>query len=100
MSHRKGFTNNPNGRPQGSQNKTTKEIRSMLHAFVEKNIEGIQNDFDQLESIERLRVLEKFIQYLIPRFASVQEIETEIEEIKPLIIILTKSEAEEMDLND
>ena len=95
MSHRKGFTNNPNGRPQGSQNKTTKEIRSMLHAFVEKNIEGIQNDFDQLDSIERLRVFEKFLQYLLPRYASLQVVDSEVDLLQPLVIIRTVSDKED-----
>jgi len=99
MSYRKGVTNNPFGRPKGVPNHTTKEIRSILKTFVEKNLDGIQEEYDKLESLEKLKILDKFIQYLIPRFASVQEIETEKEETKPLIIILTESEAEEMDLN-
>lgn len=97
MPHRKGFTNNPHGRPKGVLNKTTKEIRMVLHEFVERNIEGIQKDFDQLDSVERLKVLEKFIQYLIPRYSPIQTTEKEEEEeLKPLVIVLTKEEAEKM----
>jgi hypothetical protein len=96
MPHKKGVTNNPNGRPQGTPNKTTKEMRSILHAFVERNIESIQKDFDQLDSGERLKVLEKFMQYLMPRYSPIQVMETEEEEHKPLVLILTREEAEKL----
>ena len=39
------------------------------------------------------------MQYMISQFTSAQEIEIEKEETKPLIIIVTESEAEEMDRN-
>jgi hypothetical protein len=97
MPHQKGFTNNPHGRPKGVLNKSTKEIRSILHSFVENNIEGIQKDFDQLDSGERLKVLEKFIQYLIPRYSPIQTIEKDEEDLKPLVIVLTRKEADEME---
>jgi len=50
-----------------------------------------------LDSAERLKVLEKFIQYLIPRYSPIQTTEKEEEEeLKPLVIVLTKEEAEKM----
>ena len=56
-----------------------------------------RKDFDQLDSAERLKVLEKFIQYLIPRYSPIQTTEKEEEEeLKPLVIVLTKEEAEKM----
>ena len=67
----KGKTNNPNGRPVGSQNKTTNEIRQLLKDFVSDNWGKIQADFDQLLPKERLAFFEKVLQYTIPKMQSV-----------------------------
>jgi hypothetical protein len=42
-------------------------------------------------------VLEKFIQYLIPRYSPIQTIEKDEEDLKPLVIVLTRKEADEME---
>ena len=44
-------------------------MREAIQAFVERNIEQMQEDFDQLDSAERLQILERFMQYLLPRYA-------------------------------
>ena len=90
MPHRKGVTNNPYGRPKGIANKSTQEMRAVLQEFVERNIENLQAEFDQLDSAERLRVLERFMQYLMPRYASIQVTPIEDRKIEPLVIVLTK----------
>jgi hypothetical protein len=90
MPHRKGVTNNPYGRPKGVANKSTQEMRAVLQEFVERNIIHLQAEFDQLDSAERLRVLERFMQYLMPRYASIQISPIEERKIEPLVIVLTK----------
>ena len=90
MPHRKGVTNNPYGRPKGIANKSTQEMRAVLQEFVERNIIHLQAEFDQLDSVERLRVLERFMQYLMPRYASIQVTSIEDRKIEPLVIIKTK----------
>jgi hypothetical protein len=47
---------------------------------------------DQLDSAERLRVLERYMQYLMPRYASIQVSPIEDRIIEPLVIIRTKEE--------
>lgn len=54
-------------RPKGAPNKVTKEVREFIAAFVEDNLETMQRDFDQLEPVERLRFIEKLIQYVVPK---------------------------------
>jgi len=66
MGLKKGMTNNPNGRPAGSQNKSTVEIKNILTEFISKNIETLQNDYDSLEPKERLIFIEKLLKYIIP----------------------------------
>jgi hypothetical protein len=94
MAHRKGITNNPYGRPKGTPNKTTAEMRDSIQAFVEHNIQQIQDDFDKLDSLERLRVLERFMQYILPRYSS-QPAEPMQTNFEPLIIIRTIDVSEE-----
>lgn len=92
MTQRKGNTNNPNGRPKGIPNKTTQEMRSLIQVFVEKNIEGLQQEYDKLESSEKFRVLERFMQYIVPRCSAVEFLDSKKEDDKPLVIVLTESE--------
>ncbi len=64
----KGHTNNPHGRPKGKPNKTTEQVRGMIQAFIEKNIERLQSDFDGLETPkERLYFLERMLSHTIPK---------------------------------
>ena len=98
MPHRKGITNNPYGRPKGTPNKTTAEMREAIQAFVERNIQQMQDDFDQLDSAERLRILERFMQYLLPRYASqpVEPMHTNL--LEPLVIIKTVAASEKSEI--
>lgn len=66
MGLRKGMTNNPAGRPKGRPNKTTDELRQVFQAFIETNIETLQNDFDKLEPKDRLLFIEKIAKIVLP----------------------------------
>jgi dihydrodipicolinate synthase/N-acetylneuraminate lyase len=58
-------------RPKGSPNKTTKEMRDFVRAFLSDNLETMQRDFDSLEPLERLRFIEKLMPYVMPRYNAV-----------------------------
>lgn len=68
---KKGTTNNPNGRPKGTPNKSTKEMRDFLQAFVEDNLESLQSEFDELEGADKFRVIEKLLPYILPKHNSI-----------------------------
>lgn len=64
---KKGMTNNPNGRPPGTPNKSTAEMRDFIQAFIEHNAEAMQAEFDKLEGPDKFRVIEKLLPYVLPR---------------------------------
>lgn len=69
---RKGITNNPKGRPKGSPNKITQDFRCWLSKLIDKNRDQIQRDLAALPPKERLQVLEKFMQYTIPKMQNAE----------------------------
>ena len=71
MAPRKGTTNNPNGRPKGAANKVTTDFRKWLDELLNKNLSKVENDFSKLEPKDRLIILERLMQYTIPKQQSI-----------------------------
>jgi hypothetical protein len=69
----KGRTNNPAGRPEGSANKITGEIRERVSNIIDEhfNSETIEHDLKQLDPEKRLHILIKLLEYAIPKLQSV-----------------------------
>ena len=63
----KGHTNNPNGRPKGKPNKITQDMRGWLTAIIDKNRKQMEKDLKKLEPKDRLQILEKLMQYVVPK---------------------------------
>lgn len=74
----KGHTNNPNGRPKGTPNKVTKDIRRFILNLLETNQAAVKRDLKAVEPKDRLLFYEKLLQYAIPK---AQTIKMEIEEM-------------------
>jgi len=55
------------GRQSGTPNKVTASVKEWLSTLIDKNRKQIEKDIKQLESKERLQILEKFMQYVIPK---------------------------------
>ena len=72
----KGHTNNPNGRPKGKPNKITQDVRGWLSAVIDKNRKQMERDLKALEPKDRLQMLEKLMQYVVPKQ---QAVSTEID---------------------
>ncbi len=66
MAQKKGQTGNPNGRPKGTKNKVTAEMKEKIQLFVESNFETIQKDFDNVDAKDRLIIFERLLKYVIP----------------------------------
>jgi len=67
MGLKKGQTNNAAGRPPGTPNKTTAEMRSWVSDLLGKNLKKLESDFNNLESKERFLIAEKLLQYVVPK---------------------------------
>lgn len=55
------------GRKKGTPNKVTGTVKEWLADLIDRNREQIEEDLRQLEPRERLAVLEKFMQYIVPK---------------------------------
>ncbi len=62
----KGVTNNPNGRPKGSQNKATADLRQWLTDFVHGQRDQILRDWQSLEPKDRIIMFEKLMRFVLP----------------------------------
>lgn len=72
MGLQKGMTNNIGGRPKGSTNKITTELRERINDFLSENWEQIEKDFLVLEPDKRVLLFEKLLSYTLPKMQSVQ----------------------------
>lgn len=91
MALKKGVVLNPNGRPQGSPNKSTTEIRNAFQLLVSQNIEQLQNDLSEMTPDKRVSYIIKLSEFILPKLQSLS-LDTQIElEYKSLEALLTKA---------
>jgi len=66
MANQTTFKAGEGGRPKGAKNKVTIEVKEFLSNFLNDNLSKLQEDFDNLESKERLYFIEKLLKYVVP----------------------------------
>ena len=54
------------GRPKGSQNIITAEVRQKFGELIEANISTFQDDLDSLTAYERLTILMQLSKFILP----------------------------------
>lgn len=55
-----------NGRPLGSKNVATAEIRERFNLLVENNIDKLQEDIASLEPFQRIKVIIDLSKFILP----------------------------------
>ena len=68
---KKGQTNNPNGRPKGKPNRVTADVKKFIETLVCNNLSKMERDINKLEPKDRLIIIERLLQYTIPKQQSV-----------------------------
>lgn len=73
-------------------NKVSTKVKEAIVNFLEKNIEDIQEDFDQLKPRERLQFITDILQYAAPKLSSIQsEVDQHTEHSGKVTIEIIKS---------
>jgi hypothetical protein len=67
MRNEKGqFGTGNNGRPKGTPNRTTTEIRDAFQQLVSGNLEQLQEDLANLEGFQRVKLIIELSKFVIP----------------------------------
>jgi chemotaxis regulatin CheY-phosphate phosphatase CheZ len=69
----KRLTNNPNGRPKGTPNKITGELRANIQTFLDANFETIIQAFETLDARDKLNYFVKLLEYAIPKQRQIED---------------------------
>ena len=60
------------GRPKGSQNKLTKEIKEKLSCIVNDALDSL--DIKTMTKAEKLKLIQVGVQYIVPRLRQIEEV--------------------------
>ncbi|MEJ7766547.1 MAG: DUF5681 domain-containing protein [Chitinophagaceae bacterium] len=72
MAFKAGRSGNPAGKPKGTKNKSTKELKSLVTEFIGENWHKIQEDFKskRLHPRDRLAFMERLLKFAVPIMGS------------------------------
>lgn len=69
MKFKKGESGNPEGRPKGSSNKATAELRERISQLLDSQFEQIVEDLAELEPKDRIKAYTDLIEYALPKLS-------------------------------
>jgi hypothetical protein len=67
MAFEPGKSGNPNGRPKGSLNKTSSELREKITLFLNENFENVQKEFESLQGRDKVKMYTDLLPYGTPK---------------------------------
>jgi hypothetical protein len=99
MGHRlggpgKGKTNNPNGRPKGTPNRTTKEAREFLDCMMFGQLDNMNDALNSLYEKDQRSYLDacsKLFTYVLPKKTDITSGDEKLLAQLPIIQIRTKN---------
>lgn len=81
------------GKPKGTPNKVTSDLREKMQLVIQSNFDTIQSDLDSLEPKDRIKTLLEIAKFVIPTLKAVDtsiDIESTVKNERPRIIFLGK----------
>lgn len=90
--------NEGGGRPNGSKNKATGELREFINGFINDNKDKVQNDFNSLEPKERIDTLIKLMEYSLPKLQRT-ELTTDSDDAKNRVVYINLGQGIKPDMN-
>ena len=85
---------NRNGRPQGTPNKDTAEIKAVFKKLLENNIETLQEDFDALHPVQRIKFLLEVASFILPKMKSTEMVIDSKSTFEPITILMPGYESD------
>jgi hypothetical protein len=73
------FAEGNEGRPKGSVGKSNNKIRDTFQLLLENNLEKLQEDLNELEPKDRIKLLLDLSNYILPKLRSI-DLQSDIEE--------------------
>ena len=70
--YKKGECGNPNGRPQGSPNRVTRDLRKSITNFLEGRFDEVVKTWEKLSDRDKVSFYRDLLQYSVPRLQSTE----------------------------
>jgi len=67
MGLKRGMTNNPRGKPPGSLNKLSRDMKQTIHEFLTENWDEVVIEFHKLKGKDKLNFYKDMMQYDLPK---------------------------------
>ncbi|NLD62868.1 MAG: hypothetical protein GX646_03145 [Bacteroidales bacterium] len=71
MGLKKGMTNNPKGKPPGTLNKMSRDMKLTIHEFLTDHWPEVEEEFHKLSGKDKLNFYKDLLQYDLPKQAAV-----------------------------
>ena len=76
MGLHKGQTNNPKGRPKGSKNRVSKDLKELIDAFLNEKFELVKDQLNELPPKDQRKFFTNLLPYVVPKLQDTkQEVE-------------------------
>ena len=67
MPFKKGTSGNIAGKPKGTTNKASNQLRELISGFLEDRFQDVVNDFKKLSPKERVKSYTDLLQFAVPK---------------------------------
>ena len=95
MPKKKG-TQKTGGRKAGTPNKTTTELREAINLIISDNIDTLNDDIQSLAPKDRIKFIIDLVNYVLPKFQSMELKEPDRKATKPDVSKVTIEELEKV----